>query len=346
MAFAAATAKASDSAIRSGGSMLRKNHAWFEVISRLEAGNNPVRGRRGAFWYAAFALTLLLLAPSLARADEPLFGFCYTTDLLPKGKSEIEQWSTTRFTKAQGNYWEQENRTELEHGISDRLQLALYANYDSTAAYHNGPFGATTPGEQFSNDLPDANAHYSNTRYIGVSGEAIFRVRSPYEHFLGLAFYEEPTVGPDFFESESKVILQKNYRDDRMVLCANATYAPELRKLPDPATFVKSNQEETDANINLGASYRFMSNWSAGLEFLNEREFNSYVFHQATNSGYFVGPVAHFGGRHLFATAGFYRQMPWAGVHSATIPGAVVHGYDFDNDFEKYRVRVKFGWYF
>jgi len=28
------------------------------------------------------------------------------------------------------------------------------------------------------------------------------------------------------------------------------------------------------------------------------------------------------------------------------LPGSVVDGYVFDNDFEKYRLRVKFGYYF
>ncbi len=106
------------------------------------------RGGIGLSWGLRF-LAILVLAPSLAHADEPLFGFTYTTDLLPKGSFEAEQWSTTHLAKATGNFWQQENRTELEYGVNDRFQFSLYANYDSTAAYHNGPFGATTPGEPF-----------------------------------------------------------------------------------------------------------------------------------------------------------------------------------------------------
>jgi hypothetical protein len=39
------------------------------------------------------ALTAIGFAPA-TRADEPLFGYVYTTDLLPKNKFELAQWVT------------------------------------------------------------------------------------------------------------------------------------------------------------------------------------------------------------------------------------------------------------
>ncbi|TCK70745.1 hypothetical protein C7378_3133 [Acidipila rosea] len=293
-------------------------------------------------------MLLLCLSPAALHADEPLFGFSYTTDLLPKGKVELEQWSTTRFHKAPGGqFWLQENRTEQEYGFSDRLQLAIYETYDSTAAYHNGPFGETTPAEQFSYYTPGPNDRFNATKFIGVSGEAIYRLVSPYTHPLGFAIYEEPTFGAGFIESESKLIFQKNYRDDRLVLAANMTYAPEWRRLrEDENPSRKEIQEETDANIDLGASYRFIRNWSAAFEIFNEREFNSYNFTHESNSGYYLGPTLHYAGKNFFVTTNFDEQMPWAGRHVDTVPGALVGGRIIDNDFEKYRVRVKFGWYF
>jgi hypothetical protein len=141
-------------------------------------------------------MALTTLAASSARADEPLFGFTYTTDLLPKGKFEVEQWSTTRFTKyPTGKFWLQENRTEFEYGVSDKLQFSLYANYNSTSAFHNGPYGATTPPESFSYYSPGPDDHFNATRFVGVSGEVIYRLLSPYTHRIGIAIYEEPTFG-------------------------------------------------------------------------------------------------------------------------------------------------------
>jgi hypothetical protein len=277
-----------------------------------------------------------------ALGDEPLFGFSYTTDLLPKGKFEVEQWETTKFTKTGGDFWLQENRTEFEYGVSDRFQFSVYANYDSTSAHENGPFGETTPPEPFSYDVPGPTDSYHRSRFVGASGEAIYRILSPYTHKIGLAVYEEPTFGAGFIESESRLIVQKNFRDDRLVVAANFTYAPEWRREPDTKEF----GYETDVNIDTGATYRFRSNWSAGLEFINEREFNSYNFTKETNSGFYLGPTVHYGGKHFFATATFVEQMPWATTHSETVPGAIVGGRDYDNDFEKYRVRLRFGWYF
>lgn len=307
------------------------------------------RIRRASGWKCL--LLVLALAGFLsteARADEPLFGFSYTTDLLPKGKFELEQWSTTRFTKAPGGkFWLQENKTEEEFGVTDRLQLSLYQIYDSTSAYHNGPFGQTTPAEQFSYYNPEPDDHFRASKFIGVAGEAIYRVWSPYTKRVGLAVYEEPTFGAGFIESESKIILQKNYRDDRLVFAGNLTYAPEWRRVQDDDNAAKKSlQEETDANISLGASYRFRRNWSGAFELFNEREFNSYNFTHESNSGYYLGPTVHYAGRNFFVTGSFDEQMPWASRHVDTVPGGIVGGRIVDNDFEKYRVRVKFGWYF
>lgn len=295
---------------------------------------------------AVLALVLILF-PCAALADEPLFGWSYTTDLLPKGKWELEQWETARISKyPAGQYWLIENKTEEEYGLRDNLQVALYQTYDSTAAYHNGPFGQTTPPEQFSYYNPGPDDHFNATKFIGVSGEAIWRLWSPYTRPLGIAVYEEPTFGAAFIESESKIILQKNFRDDRVVLTANGTYAPEWRRIQDPDSGTVSLDEETDANIDLGASYRFIRNWSAAFEIFNEREFNSYNFTRESNSGYYLGPTVHYAGRNFFVTANYAQQMPWASRHVDTVPGGIVDGRIVDNDFERHRVRVKFGWYF
>jgi hypothetical protein len=316
------------------------------LVSR---GKEKQEGPKAIRWLVPLCLTLLLfIFPSGSRADEPLFGLTYTTDLLPKGKFELTQWSTTKFTKAPGGkFWLQENRTEEEYGLTDKLQVALYQIYDSTSAFRNGPFGVTTPAEPFVYYQPGPNDHFHKNKFIGVSAEFIYRIWSPYTHPIGIALYEEPTFGAGFIESETKLIFQKNFRDDRLVLSANLTYAPEWRRVRDESNpSQKVIDEETDANISLGASYRFVRKWSAGFEIFNEREFASYNFTHQANSGYYLGPVVHYGGQHFFATAGFYEQMPWASTHADSVPGSVVGGRIVDNDFEKYRVRVKVGWYF
>jgi hypothetical protein len=255
----------------------RKADYLHEAVGRIDERKHFRVGKRGGIAFLAL-LALFVLAPSEVRADEPLFGFTYTTDTLPKGKFEITQRSTTRFTKYPGGkFWLQENRTEQEWGLRDNLQLALYETYDWTSALHNGPFGVTTPAEQFSYYLPGPDDSFRQGRFVGVSGEVIYRIRSPYTHWLGIALYEEPTFGAGFIESESKLIFQKDFREDRLVVAANLTYAPEFRWVPDESNpSQKVYQEETDGNIDVGVSYRFVPNWSAAFEIFNEREFNSY----------------------------------------------------------------------
>lgn len=290
--------------------------------------------------------TGFLFFASAAFASESQFGFIYTTDLLPKGAKEIEQWLTWRTQKTGGTFNLLEGKTAYEYGLTDSLQIAGYATYDWMQAYQNGPFGATTPAEQFSYSQPGPNDDYSSGKFIGFSFEMIYRLMSPYTDPFGLAIYLEPTVGDRFTEIESKIILQKNFLDDMLVFAFNFTYAPEYRYLPDDDGNGSSWQEETDVNFDLGASYRFIPNWSIGFEILNEHESNSYDWSAHTNNGWYVGPNIHFGGKDYFVTALFVKQMPWATQYVNTVPGAYVHGYDFDNDFEMYRVRVKAGFYF
>jgi hypothetical protein len=295
------------------------------------------------------AILFFSLLTTSAVASESQFSYVYTTDLLPKGSKEIEQWLTWRNHQLGGNFNLLEGRTAVEYGVADNYQVALYAIYDWMQAYHNGPGGATTPAEPFVYDQPGPDEHYTKTRFVGVAAEQILRVLSPYTDPVGLALYLEPVIGNRFIELESKLILQKNFFDDTLTLAFNFTWAPEFRLTPPEegsGDTKDSWTEETDMNFNFAASYRFAPNWWAGFEFLNEQERDSLVFENTINSGYYIGPNIHFGGKEYFVTATAVTQLPWASEHGATVPGAMAHGYVYDNDFEKYRVRVKAGFYF
>src|SRR3974390_2591816 len=102
--------------------------------------------------------SLVLVVP--ASADDPLFGFVYTTDLLPKDQLEAEQWVTWRGEKAHGSYKLIEGRNTFSYGVSDDFQLSAVAIYDWTEAHHNAVDGSTTPPEQFSAYFPDPNSRF------------------------------------------------------------------------------------------------------------------------------------------------------------------------------------------
>jgi hypothetical protein len=305
-----------------------------------------VRSKFQKLYFAQLICFIVICSPLAVRAAESQFAFIYTTDLLPKGEKEIEQWVTWRHDKIAGIFNLVEGRTAVEYGVSDSFQLALYASYAWKEAAQNGPNGVTTPPEQFLYDTPKPNDYYSATRFIGGSLEGIYRVLSPYVDPLGLALYLEPTFGPQFTEFEAKIILQKNFLDDLLTFDFNFTYAPEYRLVGIPGSLATTWQEETDTNYYFGGSYRFISNWSAGFEFLNEHEYNSYDFSHESNNASFIGPSIHFGGKDFFATLVFLKQLPWATENSDTVNGAVIGGRSFDNDFEMYRLRLKLGFYF
>jgi hypothetical protein len=239
--------------------------------------------------------------------------------------------------------------------VSDRLQLSLYANYAKTRAYLNNIDGTTASPEAFAEVQADPDSPLHASKYVGTSVELIYRILSPYTDPFGFAVYVEPTVGPGLRELESKLIFQKNFLDDRLVLAGNITIAQEMRYLPgDPAAaptdaeFLPRWDRETDVNFNIGASYRFASNWSAGLELLNEREWSSFSLRpeNRTNSAYFLGPNIHYGGRRFFVTATFLKQMHGARDYANPPPGFIFDGRTDADDFERFRWRVKAGFYF
>src|SRR3954469_20997422 len=90
-------------------------------------------------------LAAALFAGAAAAGESP-FGYVYTTDTHPRGTREVEQWLTHRYGQSRGSYDLWQGRTELEYGVTDRLQTAVYLNYASVSALHNRPEGATGPG--------------------------------------------------------------------------------------------------------------------------------------------------------------------------------------------------------
>ena len=309
----------------------------------------------------AGAISLLLAAlgvPDVASADEPLFGFIYTTDLLPKGKLEGEQWLTLRQGRSQGDFTLFQTRTEISYGVTSWFQLSGYLNFAYANAFHNSPSGETVPPEVFADyAIVNPDFPFNQFRFESVSMEAIARILSPYTDPFGLALYVEPSVGPNTFELENRLLLQKNFLDDRLVVAFNATLAYEWRVVPgdptlDPTAFDYNNHFdiETDVNFGLAASYRFVSNWSLGVEFQNEREWagmNPFNSSKATNVAYYLGPNLHYGGQRFFFTLTALFQLPWAQDWANRWPDSqVVGGIANADDFENFRIRLKAGFYF
>jgi hypothetical protein len=300
-------------------------------------------------------VALLLLMSFRAMAEEPLFGWVYTTDLLPDGKYEAAQWLTERDGKPVGQYDVVEGRTEFEYGLSDRLQVAAYLNYEWADAYHdNAITGATLPPATLANLNVGPNQRLDTTRLTAVSLEGIYRVLSPYLDPIGLALYLRPSVGPQFREVEARVILQKNFIDDRFVVAFNIGDTADWRDIPngpsgDGTGFNRTWDDDSTFAFGLASSYRFATGWSAGVELQNERGYaaeNPFDAAQRTSVAYYLGPTLHYANGHMFATLNYLTQLALASDYAHTNPDFDVDGRNYAAGNERFRLRLKFGWYF
>src|SRR3954454_16077731 len=131
-----------------------------------------MNSRFGAALFAA--LTLLVSSPSRAAGTD--FGYVYTAQTEEAGETELSFWATDRRGKGQGHYDAQDYRLEVERGITDRFQVAGYANF---AGHHIRGLGGEV-------DRAD-----SDFAFQGLSAEFIYQVADP-KKGLGFALYAEP----------------------------------------------------------------------------------------------------------------------------------------------------------
>lgn len=249
-----------------------------------------------------------------------MFASIYLTDTQPKGAFEFEQWATWAWQKPQEDFRTFEGRSEIEYGITDHWMVALYANYSATRI---APHGAGAP-----DDTVD------ETKFDGFAAETIWQVSDPYTNPIGVALYLEPSIGNGTRGLEAKLLLQKNFLDDRLILAANINVEWEWEH--EDHEWERASALEFYA----GAAYRFAPNWNIGVELLNENEYDKHVFfgggeHVAT--AFYAGPVLHYAGERWWATLAYSRQLPWANGADGEIQDSLVTG------AERNRVRFRIG---
>jgi hypothetical protein len=82
--------------------------------------------RNIAFLLAVPLLAALALAPAAARADRRYYGETYTAQTAPRGSLDLELWSTFHDRPREGGLHLWRHQVELETGITDRWDVALY----------------------------------------------------------------------------------------------------------------------------------------------------------------------------------------------------------------------------
>ena len=195
-----------------------------------------MRIRRGDFVLAALFLSAVA---ANTQAGERRFTYVYEALTMPKGAWEYEQWVTWKTAKENHRDFDRfDFRHEIEYGVTDRFQLALYLadwRYEESRGKRGGDFRAVTL-------------------------EAIYNLTNPVTDPVGLSLYGEIQLGDEKFELEGKLILEKDFGP--LVLAYNLTLEAEW----EGHHFVedKGKLEQT-----AGISYQISPQFMVGAELVN-----------------------------------------------------------------------------
>jgi hypothetical protein len=207
-----------------------------------------------------------LVLPSICLAGARHFTFIYEAPTSPAGSIESENWATTRFSDG---FTEANFRHEIEIGISEHFQASIYfANWDYTRRENRG-------------------AHYDSS-----SLELIYNLTNPVTDPIGISLYQEIGGGRRAFESETKLIAQKNFGP--LILAYNLTLEAEW----EDESLREHNGEIQQA---FGASYELSPRVSVGAEMLHEVLLPAWHSSEAENN-FFIGPNVSYRGNRWFAT--------------------------------------------
>jgi len=210
---------------------------------------------------------VMLFCKTSAFAGARHFTFIYEAPTATPGSFEIENYATTRFANG---FTEGVFRHELEIGITEHFQASIYfANWEYTRSREN------------------RGAHYDSS-----SLELIYNLTNPVTDPIGVSLYQELSAGRRAFESETKLIAQKNF--GHLILAYNLTLEAEWED---------KGLRERNGEIQqvFGASYEISPRISVGAEMLHEILLPAWHSAEAENN-FFLGPNASYRGDRWFAT--------------------------------------------
>lgn len=224
---------------------------------------------------AVFFPTMTLVEE--ASAGERRFTYVYEATTSPKGTIEIENWVTWKTRREGGSRAnEVEFRHELEYGVTDRFQVAVYlADWKVVDSVAGGDEGA--------------HAIYQDTAV-----EMIYNLTNPVTDIIGSALYGEVKLGDQKFVLEGKLLLQKNFGP--VVVAYNAILEAEW----EGERFGHFNERVGKFEQTFGVSYQFTPNFLVGGELLHEIEFEDWS--EPSDSVVYLGPNASFRYKRFWVT--------------------------------------------
>jgi hypothetical protein len=263
-----------------------------------------------------------------ARADENYFAYSYGSETLPKGKSEAYLWVTDRRGKNLGSYDAQDYKIELEHGFSDRFQASLYMNFTS---------------HHIDGLEPELEDQHRNFGWNGMQASFKYAFTSPYKDGIGVALYVEPGFARYGKKSgeretqlslETKLLLQKNFLDDKLIWVGNITAEQEFEHEGGDDW-----ESELEFELSSGLAYNVAPGWHLGVEGRYTSAYENFPeeFHRS-DYALFVGPTVHYATRKWWATLSYQPQVDGGpNIRSSSRNLA---------DYEKREIRLKLGYNF
>jgi hypothetical protein len=236
------------------------------------------------------SLLLCLLAPAPARANPHELPFTYPYMTLQSGQFELEQAvdiTPVPTLNDQGLFkWSGRTTltTELEFGITDRLEGSLYLVLGNTDSQ---------PGV------------YDAYRFAGVKQRLRYRLLDPGVLPVDISFYGEIEEYVNELELEWKVNLEKRLGHFRLL--ANLWFEHES---------YWNGRQEWEANPTFGVSYSISPNFSVGVEDWLHTEFGATGAGTSPGDPFFttpvynyVGPTAMFQVGPFWISAAFYTRV-------------------------------------
>ncbi|MEO8548419.1 MAG: hypothetical protein ABI678_00525 [Kofleriaceae bacterium] len=240
-------------------------------------------------------LFALVALTSVASANPRALPFTYTTDTLAPGEAELEQ--TVDLVPLVGfspqgfrNYvLASAFQTELEIGVADRLELALYFTWAPTIS-QDLAIGVA--------QLPDSNGIKQRVRYI-------FAPQGAWPIDVGV--YGELSENEHEFEIEAKLLLQKRF--DKLRIAANLWAEYELYFGRGEAG---THERDVVLHPTLGATYEVTPSFHVGVDTWMRGEYPtnpSETRNFELGPEYYVGPSVMMAFKKVWWTVAAYARV-------------------------------------
>ena len=297
---------------------------------------------------------LLLEFSSEARADESLWIYTKSAETLPKGKSEVIASIVSRRGKADADYVFHDMRLEIEHGLTNRLQI-----YGELAIFRHD-YATTNPDLQpFFDTQGGTGGRFKKTAIGGVDAGLKYNLLSPYKDPLGFAVSLEWSHRFKYRLDGAKINqdavalqlhFQKNMLDNQLVFAFSPKIEWEHRLSPGLI------EKEIALDIAAGVAYRVAPRFTIGAEFRHQSDYLSpfdtvtqehdpnlrptefpFKFGSQFQNGNYIGPVLHYAKKRWWVTGGVLWQFSGGGKFAFNRDGLNV------DEHEKAHVALQIG---